>query len=692
MSASHSAAETPAEPLAITIDSLSPSTIPKSGPIRVSGEVTNVDDTTWTTINFYPFLSDTPMTTSAELDQAAATPSDTFVGERIIDPGPYDIVDELAPGETLPYSFSVPRSRIVVDEAGVYWFGVHALGEADTGRDDVADGRARTFLPLLPKNAKSVDTALVVPIRRGVRHDPDGRIAGVASWTRNLSLGGRLRSLVDFGVAAGSRPISWLIDPAVVDTVESLVAGNPPRSVEPTIEPGGADGDASTSADPSPDPGESGGPTDGATEGESGDNGGDTADDPELAAASEAGTSWLDRLHTGLEGSEILTTPYGDVDVDGAARHYPQLYRDARERSGSELAPWGLPTSPVVASPSGYLDGGGIRLTEPSTTILATDRMFPGDPATVNRVDGRTMVAVASAVATGGPGPNDPLSSVALRQRIVSDAALRSISPGHRPLVVVFPSTWSPSSTTDFFDGLDLSWLNLTTVGDITQRVGHDVAPDRLDYPDTQADLALDGVSFTAASSLIQAGDTLQNLLTLNDQVAGTVRDEAYTDVSYATRIRPWLARSSADRSRASIEQLLRSVRVDAPKAVILSSGSGRFSATITNDLDQPVTVKLHAVADPPLKVFVPKDNVDIGPEDRRTVLLNASSSAVGVRNVTLQLTDSDDVPLGSSADLPIRSNRVSNVIWLILGTGVALLFGAIAVRLFRRIRAAARS
>ena len=73
-------------------------------------------------------------------------------------------------------------------------------------------------------------------------------------------------------------------------------------------------------------------------------------------------------------------------------------------------------------------------------------------------------------------------------------------------------------------------------------------------------------------------------------------------------------------------------------------------------------------------------------------MLLNASSSAVGVRNVTLLLTDVDDVPLGSSDDLPIRSNRVSNVIWLIVGTGVALLFGAIAVRLFRRVRAARRT
>jgi len=51
-------------------------------------------------------------------------------------------------------------------------------------------------------------------------------------------------------------------------------------------------------------------------------------------------------------------------------------------------------------------------------------------------------------------------------------------------------------------------------------------------------------------------------------------------------------------------------------------------------------------------------------------------------------VTDGAGAPLGSSDQLPIRSAQVSGVIWLILGTGVALLFGAIAVRLFRRLRA----
>lgn len=675
-------------PLAVTIDRLTPSELPKTGPVRVSGSVTNTDDETWTTVNLYPFTSVAPITSTAELAEAAETDADAEVGPRDTDYGPYATIDELAPGETLQYSFAVPRNRIAAQEPGVYWFGVHALGANADGRDNVADGRARTFVPLVPaKTKRTVDTALVLPIRHAVRNDADGRIADVPDWTTTLSPEGQLGALTDFGVSAGDRPLTWLVDPAVTDAVVRLTEGNPERSLAPTIEPGEADGDESES--PSPDASEE------PTEEESpGDGESDDADpeDPEVAAAAAAGDTWLDRLHTGLEGSEILGLPYGDLDVSAAAAHDPGAYESARERSGTELAPWGLPLSPAVSGPSGYLSPAALRMTDADSEILVTDRMFRGRAPSVAEIDGHSVVVTSSQAASGGPGPESPMSPIAVRQRIVSEAALRLLSPGQPPLVVVLPSTWAPSSSTGFWDGLDLDWLHLTTVGAVSAQQGRDVDADRLRYPESQRAAELDALDFTTATSLERAGDTLQNLLTLNDQVGGVVRDEAMTDLSYANRRQPLTSRASASRSRGWIEDQLRSVEVTAPKAVILSSGSGRFSATVHNGLDQPVTVRLDAVADPLLRVTVPDSNVEIGPGARTTILLNASSQAVGVRNVRLLLTDSEGTPLGSSDSLPIRSNRVSNVIWLILGTGVALLFGTIAVRLFRRIRAAAKS
>ena len=90
---------------------------------------------------------------------------------------------------------------------GVYWFGVHALGESAEGRDQTADGRARTFLPLVPEARTGQEpTAIVIPLRHQLVYTDDGSLDDLAGWTQTLSQGGRLRSLVDFGASSGSAP------------------------------------------------------------------------------------------------------------------------------------------------------------------------------------------------------------------------------------------------------------------------------------------------------------------------------------------------------------------------------------------------------------------------------------------------------------------------------------------------------
>ncbi len=667
-------------PLSVAIETLTPSTVPKAGPVRITGSVTNRDEASWSRVNVYAFIDDTPMRSAAELADAVRLPATADVGDRITDTGYYDTIDTLAPGETAPFSVKVPRAALHVDEAGVYWFGVHALGEGPDGRLPGADGRARTFLPLVPTTRRQVDTALVVPLRRGASYAPDGSLEGVDGWTRALSREGRLRSLVDFGVSAGSRPLTWLLDPALPDAVHALTIGNPPRSLEPTVVPDSENPDESPSADVGATPAPSASPDEGTAE-----------EDPGATAAADAGNAWLERLHEALDDSQILALPYGDLDVAAAAEHDRSLYARARQRSGSVLEPWGLEMSPAIAPPAGYLDGPGIVAADSGDTVLVTDRMFRDAPPPVTRTAGARLIPTSSGAMAGGPGPDARRSAVALRQRILSEAAVRLLAPGHSPLVVVFPQHWAPQATTGFFEGLDVDWLHLTSLEDATDHQGRDVSLDRLVYPRREARLELDAANFTSATSLIQAGETLQNVLSDNDSVATVVADEALSGTSYAARRHPDSARASADRSRAWIDDQLGSIGIEAPRAVTLSSASGRFAATLTNGLDQAVTVSIDALADPPLRISGPK-TVDIGPEGRTTVLLNASTTKLGVHNVTLVVTDVDGTPLGSSDGIPIRSAQVSNVIWVILGTGVALLFGAIAVRLFRRVRAAARA
>jgi hypothetical protein len=59
----------------------------------------------------------------------------------------------------------------------------------------------------------------------------------------------------------------------------------------------------------------------------------------------------------------------------------------------------------------------------------------------------------------------------------------------------------------------------------------------------------------------------------------------------------------------------------------------------------------------------------------------------LGVHTVALQITNKAGTPLGSQDSFPMRAEQVSQLIWVIIGAGLALLFGAIVVRLVRRVR-----
>jgi hypothetical protein len=103
------------------------------------------------------------------------------------------------------------------------------------------------------------------------------------------------------------------------------------------------------------------------------------------------------------------------------------------------------------------------------------------------------------------------------------------------------------------------------------------------------------------------------------------------------------------------------------------------------------VTVTIGARTDDRLTIESP-ETIDVPAHRRVSVLLTARTDENGVHDVTLVVADKRGTPLGATTELTIRSAQVSNVIWLFLGIGCALLFGAIGVRLFRRVRNARRA
>ncbi|WP_322937483.1 DUF6049 family protein [Nocardioides bizhenqiangii] len=683
-------------PLLVTIDALTPGEVPERGPVFVSGTVINRDTETWTGIAVYPFINagncdgcPPPITTAAGLVEAAETDPEAVVGNRITDVS--DTIDELEPGEVQEYTIRIPRDLLPVSEPGVYWFGVHALGASDSAPDDgLADGRARTFLPYVPRGRDGIggriDTAIVVPLRYRIRHLGNGQLARPEAWESAFDPTGDLGGPLAFGASSGARPVSWLIDPAVPDAARRLLRGNPPRDLGPE-ETDAGDGEGGDDNDGGDGQGDGGGPTDDATE---------QPEDPEPPPGDETALTaadWLDSVEVQLRGEEVLALPYGDLDMSATPDRMPGLYPLSRERVGTVLAQWETPTVPVIASPGGYLDPSAIEGIDDDSTLLLTDRMFGRreyrrGPPVVGVYDGHTVAATSSGASSGGPGPDPRLGAVAFRQRVLAEASLRLLAPGRRhPLIVVVPRGVDGTAGSAFWSELDPVWLNLTTVADATDRPATEVDPDSLTYPAAQETEELPLSVFTAVEELIASGRTLQNTLADAETVAADVRDEALAGASYHFRPYPDTAAARLDRSRRWIDRRLRSVTIAGPPAVTLSSADGSFAVTVENSLDRTVTVRIVAASiDGEVEVDV-GDTVVLAPDSRTTILLDAHSTAPGVHNVSLSVTDVDGTPLGSSVEVPIRSGQVSEVIWVILGVGAGLLLLAIVLRLVRRIR-----
>ncbi|MCH1865712.1 DUF6049 family protein [Nocardioides sp. CFH 31398] len=714
------------DPLDVTITGVSPAVVPESGPIEITGTVSNDSIETWEDVQLYGVPSPSPITDAAALAEAADSPDDLVVGERITEPGTFPDVGTLTPGASRSFTITLPR-RVLADAGvsaeGVYWLGVQALGASEAGRDGTADGRARTFLPLVEESGRDaeVDTALVLPLRHEVNLDADGRVTDLDAWATDLSPGGRLDRILDFGAEADDAPLTWLLDTAVPDTVAEVIAGNRGRTIAPTP---GVDGDGDGEADGGDGNGQDGQDGEGqggeeedpSPDGEgSTPGGGSTPDDepdPTQAAVDQFGGEWLEQLRSVLGAGSVLTLPYGDVDADAALRGRSRMLQRARVRARAVASEYGLRGAQrAITSPTGYLDAPTIAKAPRSDTILLSDAALgdlggDGDGTSRARVDGRPVVVTDSGAAEGGPGPDDPLSPLALRQRLLSEAALRLVASsepsgggdqlvegdGDPQSVVTLPDDWSPAAGTDFFAEIEaVDWMRLTDLSDATESSTAQpplaVTADQLDYPEELAATELPPSAFAEARGLVDSATVLQDVLPLNETVARHALDEALLSLSYDNRDDPQAAEDVTAAAATEVRDLLGEVDVETPPSVTLSGDTGDFSLQITNGLPEPVEVRLRAVTDGDLEITGP-DAVEVPAEAGTSVRLTAATTRLGVTDVDVEVVDSRGRALGASDQLPLRSVQIGNVIWLIMGAGAALLLGAIVLRLVRRVRA----
>jgi hypothetical protein len=356
----------------------------------------------------------------------------------------------------------------------------------------------------------------------------------------------------------------------------------------------------------------------------------------------------------------------------------------------SQVMSWlGVAATPAIAPRDGILSRAAIEQATPDSTILLADTSFavpPNAPRSMVRLLGHKVVVTSSGAAAGGPSPTATDDPLALRQRLLSEAALRLQSGSRSPVVMMLPADWRPVDPSPLFSGLDVPWLEPVTVGDLSLLPAASMNGDGLVYTEEDEAAELDLANFSAADQLTGRADQLAGVLSLPNLVRQQVADEVLMSLSTGHRVDPDSAAASVRAATGFMSEQLSSVTVDAPDAVTLSSESGNFGADVVNGLDQPVTVRIVVQSDGGLELE------DLGPiqlsaQARFRIKPLVKADRPGIHQVRLVVTDVQGLPLGDSTGMQIRAAQVSGLIWLLLAGGALLLFGTIAIRLVRRGR-----
>jgi len=641
-------------PLGVTMDVLTPGVVPRRGPVVVRGRLVNRTGDTWTDINVYACTSHLPLTTGAEIAAATAADSDTTVCGRT---AVFATIKSIGPHQTRRYHLRVPRDELGIGTtSGVYWFAVQALGSSPAGRDATPDGTARTFLPLVEKPATRASVSLVLPLRRSTAHSSDGRLVDPEGWADDLAPGGRLANLHNLAEQAPSGTVSLLTDPAVVAAARQIAGGNLPRSLGPTK----------------------------------------VADAPDIDAVSRsAAAAWVERFRTLATKQRILALPYGDLDVVSAQENDAPVIARAFDQSEALFRELDVNADLVVAPPEGVLPTRVLPALG-RATVLLSDAALPaevaasGDQLGSVLSDGHPVRIYSTSLSAGGPAPGNGLRALALRQRILADASVRALGDDDRTLLVSLPDHADPGGNPQaFFDELDRSFIDLGT-----SLAGDESSPEvgDLTWTARSADRQADPALFPYVDQLVDLGHSLDVLLPRVNNLATVAAREALSAASYQAVEADGSSTSALASVTAAVNWFaarLDQVTIDAPRFVILSSRTGLFAMTVTNELDQPIRISVRARTDKSLVIRAPR-TIDVPAASSRTVNLSAEANAIGVHPVKLVATDADGRTIQESHEISIRTNNSGRVIWVIMAGGAALLFGAIVLRLLRSRKARA--
>ncbi|MBA3311656.1 MAG: hypothetical protein H0U28_16660 [Nocardioidaceae bacterium] len=651
--------------LTVTIDNVEPVSITAGEPLELSGTVANTGTTLWKDAQVYLAMDEVPATTKAGLADFAAT--DEAFGSRVTKYGLFDEIGAVPPDRSKAYQLSVPYGDLPIESRapGVYHVGVHVLAGNRDGRDLDSDARADTLMPSIPQDLTGLPPTRVVtliPVTAGVLRHADGDFVD-DQLARQIAFGGRLRNLLDFAAQAPPDSLQLVVDPALRDAVAAMADGYVVRSLRQ---------DAND---------EEGSP----------------------GSGSEDATIWLADLDSASERHHVLLMPWGNPHASALAGNEMAGIVDAAVLASTTYAA----SEPVGTLVAGWQTEGestrrGLAASAAAGTslqIVAQRNLVglqPVDDAgylptvaavTTRRGPVTTLVSTAR-LASQRLGRNT--SALQFRQGMLAETTVRSLTAqpeAESATVLALPFRWDPGPAASITSLAAAYDFPLVTPQAALREAETTATPYAGQVVLSGSQPGMPQAVLEATARLRDNGRTLVGLLTESRREATELNQQLGVAGSSFWQWRPRRAEILIRRQARESTMRTSQVTVTGPTFVALSSESGRFPLTITNDLDVSVTLDVVVSPQNPALQIEPIEDMELAAGQRRDIDVLSRADGSGLTPVRVRLSTVEGRKFGAPWDFNVRATQIGVAIWVVMGVGAAVLFIASGFRILRRIR-----
>ncbi|GAB2801417.1 DUF6049 family protein [Actinoallomurus bryophytorum] len=632
-------------PVAITLGSVKPAYLKASSTLRVSGRLVNQSQSTYQQVSVRLWFRSRAMTSRGEVE--------TYADGK--GPDPQQAGQPRVISATLPVGGQKSwRLSLSARQMGLRTFGVYPIMVEVRNSAGVVLGHQRTFVTYYPAGTplQRTKVAWVWPLIDQPHRAADTTFVD-DQLERQLGTGGRLSTIV--GAARATKtPLSWLIDPSLVDDANKM--GN--------TDGYNIKGDANRSQ-------------------------------------SVAALTWLTTLHNAVANDRLFATPYADPDVTAladrgmsddvkaAAQEGTRALADVRlsgATTSTAMPPDGLPVDQATLS---SLVASGSRTILLSSAVLPDARVetFTPDPVVNKNVSGTNVKLVAyddTLRKILGQPTTTPGGTILAEQRFLAETAMITGEAPQNPRTIVItpPRRWKPSAT---FAKAVLNytakapWLSPVPLSSVET-----LKPTERTFQPQKSPLGL------SKNYLRQVRDLRSDVRKFTSIFEPPASD--FTLGIARTESSAWNGQSRhgklvRDTLKDELEKSMGRIKV-LNDGTTMAGKSGRIPITISNGLDHgTVTVTLHAYSQNPTRLRV--DAVDRtlrlehGHKDQ--VTLDMKASANGIADVYLQLRTPKGEDFGGAHVLRVNASGYGRTALLITGISLAVLFVGVAIRIVRR-------